>query len=137
MKNAHAILIYLVTPLFFYPVYFFVTNIIDSAFGSQQLIEWLYFNFHSLLVKIFLQDWMDSIWAMYGILLFILFPLRLALSTFGKYSLIPFILSSTLIVFSISLVLGFREIGLLSNTVYMFILSALLFWFTKLLKIDK
>ena len=121
-------------PLLFYPAYFLVANIIDSALGDQQLINWLLFDSRSLLLKIFFKDWFNSAPIMYIIFYLLILPLEL----FSR----KFFNSSTLFVYFISLVViaagsymtGFTGLALIINTlavlsmIYLFYISqALLF----------
>ena len=72
--------VYVIVPALFYPVYFVVANIIDSLFGNQQLINWLEFDSHMLLLKTFFNDWLDAIPIMFLIFYILVIPVKILLS---------------------------------------------------------
>jgi len=127
MKNIKSFSIYLFLPLLFYPAYFSVTNIVDSALGDQQLINWLTFDSHSLFLKVFFRDWVASLPMMYGILLIILLPLKSFLAYIGKYSPALIIAASTLIAIVISIIVGFGWIATASNALSMILIASIFY----------
>jgi len=127
MKNIKSFSIQLLLPLLFYPAYFSVTNIIDSAFGDQQLINWLTFGSRSLLLTVFFRDWVASLPVMYGILFIILLPIKYFLGYIGKYSLMLIMISSTLVAIVISVSVGFGLLATSSNTLSMTLIASIFY----------
>lgn len=105
----------LLVPLFFYPLYFLALNLVDSVFGDQQLINWLMFDSKSLLLKIFMDDWLNSAPVMYLFFFAVILPLDFMVRTQLKLSVVFVLLPSSLVVFLLSYWAGFRELALLGN----------------------
>ena len=120
---------YICLPLLFYPVYFSVANFVDSVFGDQQLINWLYFDSRSILIKTFISDWVQSLPVMYAILFLLLLPVEYISKKIAASSA-PLFFISMAIIAVLSYFAGFREIGLLINTAAMLCITAV-YYFSK------
>ncbi len=116
---------YVCLPVLFYPVYFLVANIIDTLLGDQQLINWLYLDSRSALLKIFIKDWISSLPVMYLIFYLIIMPLEAIFGKIFKKSMLPVYIASLAIVTGVTYTAGFRELGLLINTATVFFIITL------------
>ena len=114
------VLYYSFLPVLFYPIYFLAANSIDTLLGDQQLINWLYFDSRSALLKMFLKDWLSSLPVMYIIFYLIILPLELFFRKTFNTSILFVYISSLLIVSGGSYVVGFSELGLIINTLALF-----------------
>lgn len=106
---------YVCLPVVFYPVYFLAANLIDSLLGDQQLINWIYFDSRSLLLKTFFKDWLSSLPVMYMIFYLLIMPVELLSRRFFNTSIILVYIVSLAVVTWGSYIAGFRELGLIIN----------------------
>lgn len=102
MRFIRVLLIYVIVPALFYPVYFAVANAADSLFGTRALLSWLAFESQSQLIKTFLKDWLAALPVMFGIFYLIILPVsyvmrkkftRHTLFSLGAWLLIAVLLS--------------------------------------------
>lgn len=112
-------------PLLFYPVYFLVANIIDSVWGDQQLINWLYFDSRSVLLKTFLSDWVSSLPAMYAIFYLLIVPVDFLSRKVLNSSILFVYVLSLVVVAGGSYFIGFRGYGLMINFIAVFFIITL------------
>ncbi len=117
MRYIRLLLIYVIVPTLFYPVYFAVVNAADSLFGTQTLINWLAFDSQSPLIKTFLKDWLSALPVMFGIFYLIVLPVSYVTcikhTHHGAYSLLGCLLITVLL----SYLLGFRGLEIVVNGV--------------------
>ena len=116
---------YVCLPVLFYPVYFLVANLIDTLLGDQQLINWLYLDSRSALLKVFFKDWISSLPVMYLIFYLIIMPLEAIFGKIFKKSMLSVYIASLAIVTGVAYTVGFRELGLLINTATVFFIITL------------
>lgn len=113
-------LYYICLPVLFYPAYFLAANLIDTLLGDQQLINWLYFDSRSDLLKIFFKDWLSSLPIMYIIFYLLIMPIELFSRRILNTSM-PFVyIASILIVAGGSSIVGFVGLGLIINSLAVF-----------------
>ncbi len=118
---------YLFLPVLFYPIYFLVVNITDTLVGDQQLINWLYFGYRSVLLQTFANDWLSSLPVMYAVFYILILPAALlskrlftaTLVTLSTYTILLVIVTAG------SYMLGFRESGLIVNATSAFFMISL------------
>ena len=113
---------YIFLPTLFYPAYFLGANLIDSLIGDQQLINWMYFDSRSVLLKTFLKDWSDSLPVMYVIFFFLVKPLEIISGKFFNSSKLFVYIIATIIITVASYAIGFRELGLVINASVMILI---------------
>lgn len=81
--QGRAVLTYVFSLLFGYPLYFLVANTIDSLFGNGRLSLWLLFGSRSELLEIFSRDWAHSLPVMAAVLIGLVPPVHALLFRFG------------------------------------------------------
>lgn len=116
---------YICLPILFYPVYFLVANLIDSLFGDQQLINWLYFDSWSVLLKTFFKDWLSSLSVMYMIFYLVILPMELLSRKIFNTSMLFMYIASLAIVTVGSYIVGFKQFGLIINASTVFFIITL------------
>ena len=127
---------YICLPVLFYPVYFLVTNLIDALFGDQQLLNWLYFDSRSVLLKIFFNDWLSSLPVMYMIFYMLIIPVEfLSRKIFNASMLFVYIVSLAIITGG-SYMAGFRDFGLIINASAVFFIITC-YYFSQFLLFSK
>lgn len=118
-------LYYICLPVLFYPVYFLVANLIDSLFGDQQLINWLYFDSRSILLKTFFKDWLSSLPVMYLFFYLLIIPIELLSRKIFNTSKLLVYIASLAIITGGAYFAGFREMGLIINASAVFFMITL------------
>lgn len=117
MHYIRLLLIYVIVPALFYPVYFTVVNAADSLFGTRTLINWLAFEPQSPLIKTFLKDWLAALPVMFAIFYLIVLPVNYVIcikyTRHTAYSLVGCLVITVLL----SYLLGFRELEIVVNGV--------------------
>lgn len=113
-------LIYVLIPALFYPLYFLIVNIIDSLLGEQQLINWLQFESHQLLLTTFLYDWLNALPVMFGIFYIIVLPTKYLMSKSHLKNSLSLALICAGIAYLLSFMIGFRNLALLANSLSVF-----------------
>ncbi len=117
MRYIRLLLIYVIVPALFYPVYFAVVNAADSLFGTRTLINWLAFESQSQLINTFLKDWLAALPVMFGIFYLIVLPVSYVIcikyTRHSAYSLVGCLVITVLL----SYLLGFRGLEIVANGV--------------------
>ena len=111
------------SPLLYYPLYYFIVNLFDSFIGDQQLINWIIYDSRSLLLKMFFNDWVDSLLVSYMFFSFLLLPAVYFLKKIGFYSFFN-IVSFLVVVSAIFLkTVGFNEIAIYESLIIVLIIT--------------
>ena len=97
-----------------------VANLIDSLLGDQQLVNWLYFDSRSVLRGVFFKDWLNALPVMYLIFYLLVMPVGLLSRKFFNASLLLVYIACIAIVAGCSYIAGFRELGLVINSLTVF-----------------
>ena len=119
------LLYYICLPVLFYPTYFVVANTVDSIVGDQQLINWLYFDSRSVLLKTFFKDWLSALPKMFITFYLVILPIKFLSKKVFNSSRLAVYFSSLAIVIGGSYLLGFRELGLVINALAIFFVITL------------
>lgn len=124
MAYLKATFIYFLIPVLFYPIYFIVANSVDSLVGNQQFMNWLQFESKTLLIKTILSDWVAALPIMFGLYYFMIVPVKLLAAKLNFKHPLIIALACVLLICVLSVILGFRNLGLITNglSVFMFVL---------------
>ena len=130
MRYIRLLLIYIIVPTLFYPVYFVVVNVADSLFGTQSLINWLAFESHSQLIKTFLKDWQAALPVMFGIFYLIVLPVSYVTGIKYTRHIAHSLFGCLIITVLLSYLFSFRGLEIVVNGVAILAFAGMYLMFT-------
>lgn len=117
--------VYIIIPILIFPIYFVVANAVDSLFGSHNIINWLAFDSRTLLVKTFLNDWLEAFPVMFGIFYLIILPVNYFIRRISNWQITISAACCMGIIVLLSFLFGFRDAELIVHGITIFLLVEL------------
>lgn len=119
MQVLKSILVYLLVPAMFYPVYLIIAKIIDIAAGIQYVLYWNEFESKTQLLRTVIGDWLAALPVMYGIFYLLILPTAHVISKAASGNPWLWFSCGLFIITLLSYLLGFRGMEIVTHSITM------------------